>query len=104
MSFKELGQEIIAINTANGWNTTKPEQWEDTYKIPAVLALVHSEVSEALEAFRINDKENFIEELADVVIRVLDLSEGLEMDIETAIKKKLEKNKTRGYKHGGKKV
>ena len=53
------------------------------YKIPAVLALVHSEVSEALEAFRIDDKENFIEELADVVIRVLDLSEGLEMDIAT---------------------
>lgn len=99
-----LGVEIIEINTANGWNVTRPEQWEDTYKIPAILALVHSEVSEALEAFRKDEKEHFIEELADVVIRVLDCSAGLGMDIDTAIRSKLEKNKGRSFRHGGKRV
>lgn len=102
--FKALGEEIIEINTANGWNVMKPEQWADTYKIPGVLALVHSEVSEALEAFRKGDIDNFIEELADVVIRVVDCSEGLGLNIETAIRAKLEKNKTRGFRHGGKRV
>lgn len=100
----DLGREIIAINTANGWNVMQPEQWADTYKVPGVLALIHSEVSEALEAFRKDDKANFIEELADVLIRVLDCSEGLGMDIESAICAKLEKNRGRGFRHGGKRV
>lgn len=104
MSMNELAKEIIAINTANGWNCTKPEQWEDTYKVPAILALVHTEISEAVEAFRHNDKENFIEEMADVVIRVLDCTGGLGLDIDAAIRAKLEKNKTRGFRHGGKRV
>lgn len=100
----KLAVEIIDINKANGWNCVKPEQWDDEYKIPAILALVHTEVSEAVEGFRNNDKENFIEELADVIIRVLDCSGGLGMDIDSALKAKLEKNKTRGYRHGGKRV
>ena len=104
MNMNELAAEIIEINTANGWNCTKPEQWADTYKVPAILALVHTEVSEAVEAFRHDDKENFIEELADVIIRVLDCAGGLEMDIDAAIRAKLEKNKTRGFRHGGKRV
>lgn len=103
-NMNELAKEIILINTANGWNCTKPEQWADTYKIPAVLALVHTEVSEAVEAFREDDKVNFAEELADVIIRVLDLCGGLEIDIDTEIRKKLEKNKTRSHRHGGKRV
>jgi NTP pyrophosphatase (non-canonical NTP hydrolase) len=104
MSMNKLAAEIIEINTANGWNCTKPEQWADTYKVPAILALVHTEVSEAVEAFRHDDKENFIEELADVIIRVLDCAGGLGMDIDEAIRAKLEKNKTRGFRHGGKRV
>ena len=54
MNLNKLATEIIEINTANGWNCTKPEQWEDTYKVPAILALIHTEVSEAVEAFRHN--------------------------------------------------
>lgn len=100
----ELGKEIVNINTANGWNVCKPQDWEDTYKVPAIIALIHSEGSEALEAFRHNDKENFAEEMADVLIRVLDCTAGLGIDMDTEVRNKLEKNKQRGYKHGGKRV
>jgi len=100
-----LGREIVEINKANGWNVLEPDQWQTReYKIPAVLALIHSEVSEALEAYRHDDRENFLEEMADVVIRVLDATHGLGLDIGSAIFAKLKKNRTRGYRHGGKRV
>ena len=102
--FKKLGIEIIEINTANGWNVLTPEQWEDTYKIPGVLALIHSEVSEALEGFRAGDKANFEEELADVVIRVLDCATGLGLDLDKAVADKLMKNRERAFRHGGKRL
>lgn len=100
-----LAKTTNEINRANGWDVVKPEEWGSTHhKVPAILALIHSEVSEALEAFRKDDRANFDEELADVVIRVLDCAGGLGIDLETAILKKLEKNKTRGHRHGGKRV
>lgn len=100
----QLGSEILEINKANGWNVMTPENWEDTYKIPAVLALITSETSEALEAFRNNDKDNFAEECADQIIRILDLTAGLGIDIDMILRAKLDKNKRRGYRHGGKRV
>ena len=100
-----LANEILEINRNNGWNVTTPEDWfENDYKIPAILALITSETSEALEAFRKRDSNNFAEECADQIIRVLDLTAGLGIDIDYQIKKKLEKNKTRGYRHGNKRV
>lgn len=98
----DLSDEIVEINTANGWNVTKLSDWDDQYKVPAVLALVVSEVSEALEAFRKRDKDNFAEELADTIIRVLDLAKGMGLDMDDAVRSKLEVNRKRGYRHGGK--
>lgn len=66
------------------------------------LMLIVSEVSEALEALRKDNRDNFAEELADVVIRVCDLAGGLEIDLEKEILNKIERNKDRPYKHGKK--
>ena len=100
----ELAQEILKINTANGWNVLKSEEWAEPYKVPAILALIHSEVSEALEDFRHDNREYFAEELADVVIRVLDCAGGLGIDLDKAVADKMEKNRHRGFRHGGKKI
>ncbi len=100
----ELGKKVVEINTANGWNVTTPADWNDPYKIPAVLMLVVTEVAEATEGFRHNDHDNFAEECADIVIRMLDLTTGLGIDLEAAILAKLVKNKQRGFKHGGKRI
>ena len=71
------------------------------------LAMVHSEVSEVLEAIR-KEKgdEVVVEELADIIIRVLDLWAGMATDHYTqhsladAINDKMEKNRARPKMHG----
>ena len=103
-ALNNLANEIRQINAANGWNVTIGGDWSQTYKVPGILALIHSEVSEALKAFRENDLVNFGEELADILIRVLDCARGLGIDIDEAVRGKLEKNRQRGYRHGGKRV
>ncbi len=100
----ELAREIREINKANGWNVFNEEEWSQSYKIPAILALIHSETSEALEAFRNNDRANFLEEMADTVIRVLDCIGAFPENFDQILRDKLEVNKTRGFRHGGKKV
>lgn len=89
-TLNELAREINEINRANGWNVLTPDAWDDPHHIPTVLALIHSEVSEALEGFRAGDRENVAEELADVLIRVLDVAGGLQIDLDTEVRMKLE--------------
>ena len=103
-SLSELAHEIRDINQANGWNVFVADEWSHTYKVPAILALIHSEVSEALEAFRLDDKANFCEEMADIIIRVLDCVEPLAEDFDRILANKLEVNRKRGLRHGGKRV
>lgn len=80
--------------------------WNEGRSIPELLCLIHSEVSEALEAYRNNipegDKGCMSEELADIIIRVFDMSEKLGLNIVEAVNKKYDFNLTRPYRHGGK--
>ena len=107
--FRDLGAEIISINKSNGWNVTTPDAWPDgdrdkSYRLGSILMLIVSEAAEALEAVRHNDRANFEEELADTLIRVLDLSHGLGIDMDAVVAAKLAKNRTRGFRHGGKTI
>lgn len=70
--------------------------------IGAKIALIHSEVSEALEAYRKSSWDHSIPgqpaitvELADTLIRIFDLAGALNLDLDTAFPKKLEFNRTR---------
>jgi NTP pyrophosphatase (non-canonical NTP hydrolase) len=114
----ELTKEVHEIAKSKGW-------WDDGDRnFGEVIALIHSELSEAMEEYRkgkvidiIDSKlvENgegyYIEkplgipiELADVIIRVLDFCGRHDIDIDQAIKLKMAYNKTRPYRHGGKKA
>lgn len=82
--------------------------WENS-NLPTKLALIHGEVSEALEALRLpvpaQDKHlpqytNFAVELADIVIRVFDLAGQQNIPLGRIIDEKLEMNRSRPAKHG----
>ena len=74
--------------------------WEKERNIGEALMLIVTELAEAMEAHRIQDQENFKEELADSFIRLFDLCGGLNIDIQAEIDKKSAKNRNRPYKHG----
>ena len=103
------------------WRTAEEHDWhKDDDNIPVKLVMIHSEVSEALEEYRNTPPEcevsylyysadsdkpqGFGVELADIVIRVLDLAEMLGMDLTDLILTKMEYNRSRPYRHGGKRV
>ena len=108
--------EVHRVNVANGW-------WQDRTEIAhahprgehqvilAALALVVSEVAEAMEAIRKHGhdtwtdtatKDTFARELAGATVRIMDLAAWTGVDLGEAIRAELEANKARGYKHGGK--
>jgi len=109
MNIKDLQKESHALAREKGWHDT-PRTIGD------LIALCHSELSEALEALRdpsfapntvadITGKpEGFPIELADLLIRVADMAELYGIDLEQAINIKMEYNRTRPYRHGGKRL
>jgi len=84
--------------------------WEPPYsydKIGNKLALVHSEVTEVLEAIRKNKgSEEIVEEIADILIRTLDIYAALrnkgevQHSLDEALESKMNKNKDRPRLHG----
>ena len=96
--------------------TAKFKGWyQKSREAPELIALCHSELSEALEEARLGRHADDPEagpghkpvgmgvELADCVIRIADMCEYFGIDLETAIEDKMTYNETREFRHGGKK-
>lgn len=91
-----LIEECHHIAKRKGW-------WEEARNDGELIALMHSELSEALEAMRNHgEKENIAEELADCCIRIFDYCGARGINLEEALRKKIKYNKTRPYRHGKK--
>jgi len=116
MTIKELIQISYQTAKEKGW-------WEKDRPFSEGIALMHSELSEALEEWRKHGMdpslmiygdesdiphefpvkpEGIAVELADVMIRIADWCGRCDIPLEQAIKFKLDYNISRSHRHGGK--
>ena len=105
----ELAKEIHENAVEHGW-------WEEERSFGEIIALCHSELSEALEDYRNGHAVDWMEtdenqkphgipvEMADCIIRILDWCGKEKIDIDAIMRLKIDYNKTRPYRHGGKKI
>ena len=118
----QAAEQVREVNEANGW-------FEEQRSVGEDIALLHSEASEMLEAYRehgladmtgevhelhaVNGQmvqaippkpEGFGSEAADVLIRLLDTCTRRGVNLGWEFPRKLTYNAPRGHRHGGKRV
>jgi NTP pyrophosphatase (non-canonical NTP hydrolase) len=105
-SLAQMSKEVLEWARSKGWEPDPTRTFGDE------CALLHSEVSEALEAFRdwgLDDPtvpggkpEGVASEFADVLIRLVHYAANRGIDLEAEYERKMAYNQKRPWKHGGK--
>jgi NTP pyrophosphatase (non-canonical NTP hydrolase) len=116
--FARMQEEVFRLNNSKGW-------FDEDRSVGDMVALLHSEVSEILEAYRswkFQDSttgqvrfegdgsmtaatgpkpEGVGAEMADCLIRLLDMAKRWDVDLTAEFMRKMRYNWTRPYRHGG---
>lgn len=93
MTIKQFEKLLIKQAAAKGFGTDKSE-----IIVSEKIALIHSEISEAYEAYRhkkIRGRHGFAEELTDSVLRIIHLATLFNIDLEKEMLKKIKSNEKR---------
>lgn len=84
--------EVREMADAKGFSAKEERIWE-------MLALIHTEVSEATDAYKKGETlEEVGEELIDAIIRIFHLLSVLELDVEELYRQKMAKNWARPHR------
>lgn len=102
-----LSQTLYRWHLVQGFWETFPDSDLPKANVGEKIALMHSELSEALEADRKQVQDDKIPqfsglevELADCIIRILDFAGAYKLDLAGALRAKMLYNLTRPYRHG----
>lgn len=113
--FDRMIEEVYRLNVSKGW-------FEQERTVGDMVALAHAEISEVLEAYRDHEfadatkgnppgfeaatpkPEGVGAEMADVLIRLLDMAKRWDIDLIAEYDRKMKFNWTRPYRHGRKRL